>query len=165
MGRQPWRRIQSDTGKTSLSWDFVHAIAFGPRGEIWYGTIGNGWGLSTDDGRTWKNWTYDELGPEWQYVAPGGIVTVGDTTVIATADGLQVTTDDGAHWLAVIDSIGPAAKGPAGRAVIGLPTEYLLGLGTLGSSPSELVDRDTAARSAVGIPADRRSVTSSTVTR
>ena len=53
-----WRRIQSDTSATSLSWDFVHAIAFGPRDQVWVGTIGNGWGLSRDDGRTWKNWTF-----------------------------------------------------------------------------------------------------------
>ena len=25
---------------------------------------------SEDGGRTWRNWTYDELGPEFQYVAP-----------------------------------------------------------------------------------------------
>ncbi len=131
MGRQAWRRIQSDTAKTSLSWDFVHAIAFGPRGEIWYGTIGNGWGLSTDDGKTWKNWTYAELGPEWQYVAPGGIVTRGDTTVIATADGVQVTIDDGAHWTAGIDGVGPAARGPADTALVVLSTEYLLGTASI----------------------------------
>lgn len=122
-----WRRIQSDTSKTSLSWDFVHAIAFGPRDQIWVGTIGNGWGLSRDDGRTWRNWTFSELGPEWQYVAPEGIRTFGDTTLIATADGAQITVDDGAHWLALIDNIGPAAKGPADRATAVLPNEYLLG--------------------------------------
>jgi len=128
-GQGAWRRIQHDTSASSLSWDFVHAIAFGPRGEIWYGTIGNGWGLSTDNGRTWKNWTYDQLGPEWQYVAPGGILTLGDTTVIATADGLQVTTDDGRHWLAVVDTTGPPAKGPADTAVVALANEYITCLG------------------------------------
>ena len=51
--------------------DFVQAIAFGPRGEVWYGTVGNGWGLSLDGGHTWRNWTYEQLGPEWQYVDPG----------------------------------------------------------------------------------------------
>lgn len=126
--RGEWRRIQSDTSKTSLSWDFVHAIAFGPRDQIWVGTIGNGWGLSRDDGRTWRNWTFTELGPEWQYVAPGGIVTSGDTTVIATADGLQATTNDGQTWLAASDAIGPSAKGPADTVVRYLPTEYIFGL-------------------------------------
>jgi hypothetical protein len=84
---------------------------------VWYGTVGNGWGLSKDGGRTWRNWTYDQLGPEWQYVVPAGIATRGDTTVIATADGLQITTDDGASWTAVGDKVGPPAKGPADTAL------------------------------------------------
>ena len=75
--------------------DFVHAIAFGPRGEVWYGTVGNGGGF--DRRRTdLAELDHDQLGPEWQYVIPAGIATRGDTTVIGTADGLQVTTDDGA---------------------------------------------------------------------
>ncbi|HEU5051069.1 MAG TPA: two-component regulator propeller domain-containing protein, partial [Gemmatimonadales bacterium] len=123
-----WRRIRSDTTGGSISWDFVHAFAFGPAGEIWYGTVGNGWGVSTDGGRTWRNWTFDELGPEWQYVAPDGIVTSGDTTVVATADGLQITTDNGATWTAIGDSIGPAARGPADTALALLPSEYVLDL-------------------------------------
>ena len=90
---------------------------FGARGQIWYGTVGNGWGLSTDGGATWKNWTYDQLGPEWQYVAPAGIVVRGDTTVVATADGLQITTDDGANWTAIGDAVGPPARGPADTAL------------------------------------------------
>ncbi|HET9294702.1 MAG TPA: M23 family metallopeptidase [Gemmatimonadales bacterium] len=124
-GATGWEQIRSDTGATSLSWDFVHAIAFGPRGQVWAGTVGNGWGLSLDDGRTWRNWTLKELGPEWQYVAPAGIVTRGDTTWIATADGIQMTTDDGAHWLALVDSIGPASRGPADSAIRILPSEYI----------------------------------------
>lgn len=127
-GHGAWRRIRSDSNKNSLSWDFVHAIAFGPKDEVWVGTIGNGWGLSRDDGHAWRNWTYSDLGPEWQYVAPDGIVTIGDTTVIATADGLQVTTDDGEHWVAIVDSTGPAARGPADRAVVALGNEYVLSL-------------------------------------
>lgn len=138
-GRQPWRRIQSDTSDHSLSWDFVHAIAFGPAGQVWVGTIGNGWGLSRDDGRTWRNWTFSELGPEWQYVAPGGIVTVGDTTLIGTADGIQVTADDGAHWIAVIDAVGPAAKGPAERAVTGLTSEYITSFGPMGAPATGVI--------------------------
>lgn len=127
-GATAWEHIVSDTASTSISWDFVHAFGFGPRGEIWYGTVGNGWGLSLDGGKTWKNWTFDQLGPEWQYVAPDGIVTRGDTTLIGTADGIQVTTDDGAHWLAIVDSIGPAAKGPADTALVLLRNEYVRSL-------------------------------------
>jgi murein DD-endopeptidase MepM/ murein hydrolase activator NlpD len=113
---------------TSLSLDFVHAIAFGRRGEVWYGTVGNGWGVSEDDGKSWKNWTFSRLGPEWQYVVPDGIVVRGDTVVIATADGLQVTTDDGAHWTAFGDTVGPPAKGPADTVLQVLPNEYVIGL-------------------------------------
>lgn len=124
-GATQWEAIRHDSTDSSISMDFIQAIAFGPRGEVWYGTIGNGWGLSLDGGVTWKNWTYGQLGPEWQYVAPGGIVTRGDTTVIATADGLQVTTDDGAHWTALIDATGPPAKGPADTAIPVLKNEYV----------------------------------------
>ncbi|HEU4647413.1 MAG TPA: M23 family metallopeptidase [Gemmatimonadales bacterium] len=124
-GATTWERIRHDSSATSISWDYIQAIAFGPRGEVWYGTVGNGWGLSTDGGRTWRNWTLNELGPEWQYVAPDGIVARSDTTVIATADGLQLTTDQGAHWLAFEDSIGPESKGPADSALRLLPNEYV----------------------------------------
>ena len=124
-GGRTWEVIRSDTTPGALSWDFVHAFGFGPRGQIWYGTVGNGWGLSADGGRTWQTWTYDQLGPEWQYVAAGGIATRGDTTVVATADGLQITTDDGAHWTAIVDSTGPAAKGPADTALPLLANEYV----------------------------------------
>jgi murein DD-endopeptidase MepM/ murein hydrolase activator NlpD len=108
VGSGAWERIRSsaDTSKHSISWDFVHAFAFGPRGQVWYGTVGNGWGLSTDNGKTWRNWEFRQLGPEWQYVAPNGIVTRGDTTYIATADGIKLTWDDGATWRVITDSIG-----------------------------------------------------------
>ncbi len=49
--------------------------------QVWYGTVGNGWGLSLDGGNTWQNWTFTQLGPEWQYVAPAGIVIRGDTAL------------------------------------------------------------------------------------
>ena len=124
-GADAWKPIRQDTSGSSISWDFVHAIAFGPRGQIWYGTVGNGWGVSLDGGRTWKNWTYDQLGPEWQYVAPDGIATRGDTTIVATADGLQITTDDGGHWIAIVDTVGPAARGPADTALALLDNEYV----------------------------------------
>ena len=124
-GGAEWESIRRDSSGTSISWDFVQAIAFGPRGQVWYGTVGNGWGLSLDGGRSWKNWTYDQLGPEWQYVVPDGIATRGDTTMIATADGLQITTDDGATWTAIVDSVGPPARGPADTALPLLASEYV----------------------------------------
>ncbi len=127
-GANTWERIRTDTTGTSISMDFINAIAFGPRGEVWYGTVGNGWGLSTDGGATWRNWTIKQLGPEWQYVAPEGIRTKGDTTLIGTADGVQVTTDNGAHWTAIIDATGPAARGPADTAFVLLDDEYVLSL-------------------------------------
>lgn len=124
-GSRVWENIHHDSTSTSLSWDFVHAIAFGPRGEVWVGTVGNGWGLSTDGGATWKNWTLAELGPEWQYVAPNGIQVRVDTTFVATADGILYTNDDGAHWTALIDTVGPAARGPADTAYAVLNSEYV----------------------------------------
>src|SRR6476619_1291357 len=130
-GAKAWDRIRTDTTDTSISMDFINAIAFGPRGEVWYGTVGNGWGLSTDGGKTWRNWTIKQLGPEWQYVAPEGISTRGDTTLIGTADGLQVTTDNGARWTAIIDGTGPAARGPADTAFVLLDDEYVLSLASV----------------------------------
>jgi murein DD-endopeptidase MepM/ murein hydrolase activator NlpD len=126
-GATAWEQIRHDTtaNSSSISWDFVQALAFGARGQIWYGTVGNGWGLSLDGGATWKNWTYDQLGPEWQYVTPSGIVVRGDTTVIGTADGLQVTTNDGGNWTAIGDGIGPPARGPADTVFPLLRSEYV----------------------------------------
>ena len=128
-GATAWQHIRHDSTATSISWDFVHAFAFGPRGEVWYGTVGNGWGLSRDTGATWTNWTFSKLGPQWQYVAPDGIVAHAETTWVGTADGIQMTTDDGAHWTALIDTVGPVAKGPADSAVPILGNEYVRRLG------------------------------------
>ena len=110
--------IRHDTTATSISMDFVQAIAFGPRGEVWYGTVGNGWGLSTRRRADLAELGLRPAGPEWQYVIPGGIAIRGDTTVVATADGLQITTDDGAHWTAIGDAVGPpgARSGRHGAA-------------------------------------------------
>jgi murein DD-endopeptidase MepM/ murein hydrolase activator NlpD len=124
-GATAWESIRHDSTETSISWDFVQALAFGARGQIWYGTLGNGWGLSTDGGATWKNWAFKQLGPEWQYVTPSGIVVRGDTTVIGTADGLQLTTTDGASWAAIGDAIGPRARGPADTVFPVLRSEYV----------------------------------------
>ncbi len=129
-GAETWVNVRRDTTDTSIAWDFVHAIAFGPRGQVWYGTIGNGWGVSFDRGATWRTWTFSELGPEWQYVAPSGIVTRGDTTWVATADGIQMTTDDGRRWTALVDSAGPLARGPADTALAVLSNEYVRRLAT-----------------------------------
>jgi murein DD-endopeptidase MepM/ murein hydrolase activator NlpD len=125
-GATEWEQIRRDTSRTDgLSWDFVHAFGFGPRGQVWYGTVGNGWGLSTDGGTTWRNWSFTQLGPEWQYVVPNGIGIRGDTTIVATADGLLVTADDGARWTALVDSVGPPARGPADTAHRLLVSEYV----------------------------------------
>ncbi|MGH7565585.1 MAG: peptidoglycan DD-metalloendopeptidase family protein, partial [Gemmatimonadota bacterium] len=105
---------RTSADSAGISWDFVNAFAFAP-GEVWYGTVGNGWGVSRDGGATWRNWTFDELGPRWQYVAPGGIGAAGDTVFVATADGLRITADDGESWNDVTDQSG-------------LPSKYLLSL-------------------------------------
>lgn len=106
VGEPAWRQMRSDTTATSISWGFVHAFAFGSRGEVWYGTLGNGWGMSLDGGRTWANWTFRLLGPEYQYVVPNGIVTRGDTVYVATADGIKVSWDLGQSWREITDSVG-----------------------------------------------------------
>lgn len=126
-------RASDDTADQAISWDFVQAFGFGSRGEIWYGTLGNGWGLSTDGGRTWRNWEYRELGPEWQYVAPDGIVTRGDTVYVATADGIKVTWDNGASWREIADASDHAEATPAGRWGT-LPNEYVLSLQLVGGT-------------------------------
>lgn len=128
-GASAWESLRRDTTGTSISWDFVHAFAFGRRGEIWYGTLGNGWGVSRDGGDTWTNWTFSQLGPEWQYVAPDGIVIRGDTVWVATADGIQLSADGGAHWVALGDSVGPPARGPADTAFALLSSEYVRRIG------------------------------------
>ena len=129
-----WQRIASRANdSTSLSWNFVNALAFASDSTVWYGTIGNGFGRSRDGGRTWKNWTLGQLGPEWQYIAPNGIKTRGDTVYIATADGLRITWDDGQSWRCVqaTDRVaGGAATKPDGctERLTALPSDYLLAL-------------------------------------
>ncbi len=119
-----WEHIvASRDDSTSISWDFVNSFAFAP-GETWYGTVGNGWGLSRDGGRTWDNWTFRKLGPRWQYVVPDGIRAVGDSVYVATADGLRITPDDGENWQEVTDSNG-------------LPNKYLLSVDIRASGEGE----------------------------
>ncbi len=130
-GATSWQRLHSSTDSAAhaISWDFVHAFGFGLYGEIWYGTVGNGWGLSTDGGRTWKNWELGQLGPEWQYVAPNGIVTRGDTTYIATADGIKLTWDNGVTWHVITDAIGSTtARDPVWSR---LKNQYVLYFSTM----------------------------------
>lgn len=130
-GAARWEHIHSssDTAAHAISWDFVHAFGFGPKGQVWYGTVGNGWGLSIDGGQTWRNWEFNQLGPEWQYVAYNGIFVVGDTTYIATADGIKVTGDDGQSWRVITDKVGITT---ARDSVFGkLPRQYVVGLGSL----------------------------------
>jgi hypothetical protein len=118
---------------TSIAWNYVNSIAFVDSTEVWYGTVGNGFGRSTDGGRTWRSWRRAQLGPEWLYVAANGIATAGDTVYIATADGLRTTTDGGATWRCVQGPAG-AAGGAAARndgctqRSNALPTEYLLSI-------------------------------------
>src|SRR3989441_968669 len=126
-GAAGWEQMRhsADTAARSISWDFVHAFAFGPGGEIWYGTVGNGWGVSTDGGKTWTNWELKQLGPEWQYVAPNGIVTRGDTVYVGTADGIKLSGDRGATWAEITDSAGAGtAPHPLGR----IASQYVLAL-------------------------------------
>src|ERR1700694_1541776 len=120
-GAGTWERVRSssDTAAHAISWDFVHAFAFGPKGQIWYGTVGNGWGVSMGGGKTWKNWEFRQLGPEWQYVTPNGIGTRGDTTYIATADGVKLTWDDGQTWRVIKDSLGATTAKDSVWATIG----------------------------------------------
>jgi murein DD-endopeptidase MepM/ murein hydrolase activator NlpD len=125
-GSSLWEHIRPDTTATSISWGFVHAFAFTPDGAIWYGTLGNGWGRSDDGGRTWTNWTFDALGPEYQYVAPNGIALRGDTVYVATADGIKVTGDRGVTWVVVTDTVGARSAADSVLGVIG--NQYVLSL-------------------------------------
>ncbi len=129
-GDTAWEQIMPRANdSTSISWAYVNSIAFARDGSAWYGTVGNGFGRSTDDGKTWRNWTSDELGPEWLYVAPDGIATQGDTTFIATSDGLRITWDGGATWRCVQASASPPSRADGcTERVAGLPTDYLLAL-------------------------------------
>ncbi|MCI0436135.1 MAG: M23 family metallopeptidase [Gemmatimonadetes bacterium] len=129
-----WVRIEPAQGNaSSISWAFVNSISFPRDGSVWYGTVGNGFGRSTDGGRTWENWTQDTLGPQWQYVAHRGIRSRGDTVYIATADGLRLTWDAGTTWRCVVAAtpVSGAAAQPADGCtdrIAALPSEYLLAM-------------------------------------
>jgi hypothetical protein len=133
-GSPAWQRIAPSDTEGAIAWGFVNSIAFGRDTlTVWYGTVGNGFGRSIDGGATWRNWTFASLGPQWQYVAPNGIVARGDTVYIATADGLRITSDGGASWRCVQarDAVaGGAAERDDGctERIHGLPSKYLLSL-------------------------------------
>jgi murein DD-endopeptidase MepM/ murein hydrolase activator NlpD len=132
-GSREWERIAAGDS-TGISWDFVNSIAFGADAdEVWYGTVGNGYGVSRDGGKTWRNWQFRQLGPEFQYVAPDGIRVHDGDVYVATADGLRISTDDGASWLCVGGQDGirggsPEREGACRERTRALPTEYLLAL-------------------------------------
>src|SRR5438445_3826135 len=88
-GAGSWEQMKhsSDTTTRSISFDFVHAFGFGPRGEVWYGSVGHGWGLSTDGGKTSTTWARNALGPEGQSVARTAIVPRGGTVSVGPAGG------------------------------------------------------------------------------
>ena len=131
--REEWEQHPPTADSAGISSGFVNSIAVERDSvTVWYGTVGSGFGRSTDRGRTWRNWTSRELGPEWQYVAPDGIVTRGDTVYIATADGLRRTSDRGATWRC-IQATTAAASARAATAgcterIRSLPNDYLLAL-------------------------------------
>jgi ligand-binding sensor domain-containing protein len=115
----------------SISWNFVNSFAFPADSSIWYGTVGNGFGRSADGGKTWSNWTIDQLGPQWQYVAHNGMQSRGDTVYIATADGLRLTWDGGRTWRCVVSSENPGtadARDGCAERIPALPSKYLLSL-------------------------------------
>ncbi|HUP90199.1 MAG TPA: peptidoglycan DD-metalloendopeptidase family protein [Longimicrobiales bacterium] len=162
-----WEQIQSKKGdSTSISWNFVNSFAFPADSSVWYGTIGNGWGRSTDRGKTWKSWQFSQLGPEWQYVIPDGLKSRGDTVYIGTADGIRIT-NDGGNTYRCIQATSAIAGGsktvtpPCAETFNSLPSEYLLSfdigpkgeiwVGTLfGVSVS--TDRGKTFKAAEGIP-------------
>ena len=127
-GAKAWERIRTDTTDTSISMDFINAIAFGPRGEVWYGTVGNGWGLSTDGGKTWRNWTIKQLGPGMAVRDAGGHCHEGRHDAHRhrgrrTDHDRQRRALDGDHrWHR------SGCRGPANTAFVLLDDEYVLSL-------------------------------------
>jgi murein DD-endopeptidase MepM/ murein hydrolase activator NlpD len=133
--KEEWEHHPPTSDSTGVSSGFVNSIAIERDSlTVWYGTVGNGFGVSRDRGRTWRNWTQRQLGPEWQYVVPEGITVRGDTVYIATADGLRRTSDRGATWRCIQAAAPPAASGTAERndgcteRIRSLPNDYLLAM-------------------------------------
>jgi murein DD-endopeptidase MepM/ murein hydrolase activator NlpD len=128
-----WQHFAPVSGdSTSIGTRFVNSIAVVNDSTIWYGSVGDGFGYTADGGRTWHNWG-GQLGREWVYVAPDGIVARGDTIYIATADGVRISRDAGRTWRCVqgVSAIGGGTPTrPAGctETINALPTEYLLSI-------------------------------------
>ena len=117
-GAATWEHLMpsSDTARHAVGSSFVHAFAFQGR-DVWYGSIGDGYGVSHDNGRSWRNWGGRELGRRWRYVAPNGIVVREDTVFIGTADGIRWSANRGESWHEITDS-----------TVGGLPSRYVLAI-------------------------------------
>ena len=143
--------IRSDTTPGALSWDFVHAFGFGPRGQIWYGTVGNGWGRvarrredleapgpttsSALNGSTWRPAASPSVAiPRWWRPPTGSRSppTTGRT-------GPRSWTPS-----------GRAAKGPADTALPLLANEYVRRLGDRWAGMAACPP--SAARSGSGTP-------------
>src|SRR6266550_1204768 len=104
----------------------VHVLALGraPDDAVWVGTYGQGIFVLRRGAGSWEQ--FKQLGPEWQYVAPNGIVTRGDTVYVGTADGIKLSWDRGTTWAEITDSAGAiTAPHPWGR----LRSQYMLALG------------------------------------
>jgi len=129
-----WERIATRSNDTTaIGSNYINSFALTRDTSMWYGTVGGGFGVSRDRGRTWRNWTGTQLGAEWQYVAADGLRARGDTVYVATADGLRITWDQGRSWRCIkaVDPVrGGAEAKPDGctEKLQVLPSEYLLAL-------------------------------------
>jgi murein DD-endopeptidase MepM/ murein hydrolase activator NlpD len=117
---------------TSIGSKFINSIAVASDSVVWYGSVGDGFGYTTNLGRTWHNFG-GQLGREWVYVAPDGIVARGDSVYIATADGVRISLDAGRTWRCVQatdTTTGGTPQRPAGCSEMlhVLPTKYILSL-------------------------------------
>jgi hypothetical protein len=128
-----WRHFTTvATDSTSIGARFINSIAIVSDSIVWYGSVGSGFGYTRDAGRTWHNYG-NQLGREWQYVAPDGIIAHGDTVYVATADGLRITRDAGRTWRCIQGTDArnggtqPVAAGCT-ETLHALPTKYLLAL-------------------------------------
>ncbi|MEO5509327.1 MAG: peptidoglycan DD-metalloendopeptidase family protein [Longimicrobiales bacterium] len=128
-----WKQFMPVRGDSnSIGSKFINSIATAGDSVVWYGSVGDGFGYTTNLGRTWHNFG-GQLGREWVYVAPDGIVARGDSVYIATADGIRISYDAGSTWRCVQATdatIGGTPQKPAGCSEMLhiLPTKYILSL-------------------------------------
>src|SRR5262249_36121794 len=61
-----WEHLMpsGDSSRHAINSSFVRAFAFQGR-DVWSGSIGDGFGVSHANGRTWRNWGGHELGRRW----------------------------------------------------------------------------------------------------